>query len=64
MSIPKIAAIIAAIGVVGFVASAVAHAGPVGDLIFYISAACLVGATLIFLIYMVIEFYREVARAK
>lgn len=64
MSIPKFAAIVALIGLVGFVASAAAHAGPVGDSIFYIAVACIAVATFIFLGYMVIEFYREIARAK
>ena len=62
MSIPKIAAIIALIGIVGLVASSLAHAGAWGDVIFNASAVCLIVAPLIFLGWFIFEFYREVAK--
>jgi hypothetical protein len=64
MSIPIIAAVIALIGAVGLVASALAHAGPLGDLIFMASTFCLVGAPLIFLGWFFIQAGREIARTK
>lgn len=64
MSIPKIAAIIALIGAVGLVASALAHAGPWGDFIFSVSVFCLVGAPLIFLGWFLVEACRDFAHTK
>lgn len=64
MSIPIIAALGALIGAVGLVASALAHAGPLGDLIFSVSTFCLVAAPLIFLGWFLVEVGREVARTK
>ena len=64
MSIPKIAAIIALVGAIGFVASSLAHAGPLGDIIFNVAVGCLVIAPIIFLGWFVIESCKEVARLK
>lgn len=64
MSIPTIAAIVALVGAVGLVASAIAHAGPLGDIIFTASTVCLVLAPLIFLGWFIFESCREIARTK
>ena len=62
MSIPKIAAIIALIGIVGLVASSLAHAGAWGDVIFNASAVCLIVAPPFFLAGSFSKSYREVAK--
>lgn len=62
MSIPIVAAIIALVGALGLVASALAHAGAMGDLIFSVSSVCLVLAPLIFLSWFIFEACREIAR--
>jgi hypothetical protein len=62
MSIPIVAAIIALVGALGLVASALAHAGAMGDLIFSVSSVCLVLAPLIFLGWFIFEAFREIAR--
>ena len=64
MSIPIIAVIIALLGAAGLVASALAHAGPLGNLIFDVSAVCLVAAPLIFLGWFLFEAGREIVRTK
>lgn len=62
MSIPIVSAIIALVGAVGLVASALAHAGPMGDVVFSVASVCLVLAPLIFLSWFIFEACREIAR--
>ena len=63
-TIPTIAAIIALVGAVGFVASSLAHAGSWGDIIFNVAAVCLVIAPLTVVGWFIIESCKEVARSK
>ena len=62
MSIPIVSAIIALVGAVGLVASALAHSGPMGDVVFFVASVCLVLAPLIFLGWFIFEACREIAR--
>jgi hypothetical protein len=55
MSVPRFSAILALVGLMGLLATGVAHAGPLGDLIFNIATACLVVALVIFLGWFTIE---------